>query len=316
MTPFTPLELQERIRWYCKARGWYVLAIAIPGLISLITQYGLSNHQVLQDLLIVLAALLLNTVMYALTFWRPHWQLYFEILAYTQIAFDLGIMTGAIFVNGGLETPISMLYCIPILMSGAILSWRSVYATGFAATLLTITFALLDFSGTLHSGSVAAPAIHMYAHYFVPTLVITVTILLTVTVIADFVGRLVRQRTEYAHELEAVNAEKAKTEAIIKTMGSALVSLDTKGRITMVNDNFEYLTGWRRDEALGKSLSEVLPMIDPYGKRVPDDERPAMQLSALGSHGNYHTRTVNHYSYIRKNGTSFPFISSLARGWR
>lgn len=312
MIPFSTSELQQRIRWYCKARWWYIVAIGGPGIVTLVIRFGLINYQVMQNLEIVTVAVVLNTFMYGATYWHPRWRPYFGTLAWLQIVFDIVFMTGAFFFNGGLETPIAMLYCIPILMSGAILGRRSIYITGLTATAIIATLSSLDFANILKPGNIAAPALHTNPDNFFPTLVITIAIILTITVMADFVGRLVRQRSLLAFELEAVNTEKAKIEAIVKTMGSALVALDTKGIITMVNDNFEYLTGWRRNEVLGKPFAEVLPMVDESGHHVVPEDRPTIQLSTLGDKGNYHTRSVSHYSYIRKDGSSFPFLSSLA----
>ena len=310
--PFSRLELEQRIRWYIKVRWWYITVIAGPGIASLIIQYGLNNHQVMQDLQIAAGAIALNALMFAATYLRPRWRHYFQALALTQIAFDIVLMTGAFFFNSGLETPIVMLYCIPILMSGAILGRRAIYVTGLGSIAIVTTLSLLDYANVLKPGHIAAPQLHTNPNNFFPTLVISISALLTVMVISDYVGRLIRQRSQLEHDLQEVNIERAKIAAIIKTMGSALVALDTKGRITMVNDNFEYTTGWKRAEVLGQPFDKVLPMIDEDGHLIPPAERPSLLMSAMGHSDSSHVRAVSHYSYVRKDGSSFPFFSNLA----
>ena len=308
---FPSVELAQRIRWYIKVRWWFITAIAGPGIASLIIQYGLDNHQVMQDLQIAAGAIVLNALMFGATFLEPKWKHYFEALALAQIGFDIVLMTGAFFFNGGLETPIAMLYCIPILMSGAILGRRIIYLTGLGITALVSILALLDYADVLKPGHIAAPDLHTNPNNFFPTLVITASTLLTITIISDFVGRLIRQRSQLEIELEAVNIERAQIEATIKTMGSALAALDTDGRITMVNDNFEYTTGWKRDEVIGQPFDKILPMIDEDGHLIPPDERPSLLMTALGQQSN-HVRSISQYSYVRKDGSSFPFFSNLA----
>jgi PAS domain S-box-containing protein len=310
--PFSEAELTQRIRWYIQMRWWYIIVIAGPGIASLIIQYGLHNHQVMQDLEIAAAAVVLNTLMFAATYWHPRWGSYFQALAVIQIGFDIVLMTGAFFFNSGLETPIVMLYCIPILMSGAILGRQAIYLTGVGSAAIVTFLSLLDFTDVLKPGHIAAPQLHTDPNNFLPTLVISVSTLLTITVISDYVGRLVRQRSQLEHDLEEVKIERAKVAAIIKTMGSALVALDNTGRITMVNDNFEYTTGWERAEVLGQPFDKILPMIDEDGHLIPAAERPSLLMSAMGRGHDSHVRSVSHYSYVRKDGTSFPFFSNLA----
>jgi two-component system phosphate regulon sensor histidine kinase PhoR len=308
--PFSSAELKQRIRWYIKVRWCYLVAIAVPALIALIIQHGI-DHQVLLDIKIASGALLLNGVMVIASHLRIRREKFFEVLAMGQIVFDIVLMTGVFFFNGGLESPIAMLYCIPILMAGALLGPQAVYTTGVSATTIFVILTTLDFANVLKPDNIVAPQLHDNPNNLFPSMITTAAVMLTITVIADFVGHLVRQRSLLALELESVNIEKAKIEAIIKTMGNGLVATDPAGVITLVNDNFEYLTGWQRHEAVGHQLDDILPMLDENGKRVPPADRPSLHISDLES-TNGRVRSVTHYSYVRKDGTTFPFTSHIA----
>ena len=98
----------------------------------------------------------------------------------------------------------------------------------------------------------------------------------------------VRERTK---DLEQV---RAKDEAILASIGDGLVATDKNGRILLVNKAFERLLGWQKREALGKSLSEVMPIVDSNGKII----------SAA-------TTSTSLY-YKRKDGTFFPGAITVA----
>ncbi len=55
--------------------------------------------------------------------------------------------------------------------------------------------------------------------------------------------------------------EKERLAVTLESIGDAVIASDTEGRITLFNAAAESLTGWKADEAQGKLLSEVLPLI-------------------------------------------------------
>jgi diguanylate cyclase (GGDEF)-like protein/PAS domain S-box-containing protein len=48
----------------------------------------------------------------------------------------------------------------------------------------------------------------------------------------------------------------------LESMGDAVIATDSAGRVTFANEVAESLTGWRRSEALGRRLDEVLGLLD------------------------------------------------------
>ncbi|BCL34911.1 diguanylate cyclase domain-containing protein [Nostoc sp. MS1] len=59
-----------------------------------------------------------------------------------------------------------------------------------------------------------------------------------------------------------LHTEKEKMAAIINSMGCAVVVTFTDGRVQMINQMAEKLTGWIQHEALGKHLAEVVNLVD------------------------------------------------------
>src|SRR5690606_2845336 len=55
-------------------------------------------------------------------------------------------------------------------------------------------------------------------------------------------------------------------EVTLASIGDAVITTDTQGRITFMNRVAESMTGWRKDEALGRELESVLSLRDERGE--------------------------------------------------
>jgi diguanylate cyclase (GGDEF)-like protein/PAS domain S-box-containing protein len=73
-----------------------------------------------------------------------------------------------------------------------------------------------------------------------------------------------------------------RAEVILNSIGDAVLSTDVQGKVTYLNPVAESMTGWPRQEALGRPLAEVFQMIDATTRepaRNPLDR--AMQLDRI-----------------------------------
>ncbi len=76
--------------------------------------------------------------------------------------------------------------------------------------------------------------------------------------------------TERRRAEEALYAEKERFEVTLHSIAEAVVTTDTEGRVSLVNEAAERLTGWTRDEAIGRTMEEVVRLSReesraPYG---------------------------------------------------
>ncbi|MEO1767043.1 EAL domain-containing protein [Thiobacter aerophilum] len=115
----------------------------------------------------------------------------------------------------------------------------------------------------------------------------------------DEVGQLARDfrvmvqalRTERARrdELEArLWEEKELAEVTLTSIGDAVITTDVAGQVSFMNPVAERLTGWRRDEARGKPLTQVFRILDET-RRVPivnpvETVLATGQVVGLGNH--------------------------------
>lgn len=94
--------------------------------------------------------------------------------------------------------------------------------------------------------------------------------------------------------------------ATLKSIGDGVITTDTNGCITFMNPVAEALTGWKREEAVGRSLSEVFYIIDAGTRQAVSDPIE----KALG--GGAVTGFENHSILIAKDGKEIPIDDSGA----
>jgi PAS domain S-box-containing protein len=56
-------------------------------------------------------------------------------------------------------------------------------------------------------------------------------------------------------------------DAVVQSIGDAVITVDHSGHVTMVNPAAESLTGWTQGEAMGRPIGEVMRLLDPETRR-------------------------------------------------
>ncbi|HEX6462608.1 MAG TPA: PAS domain-containing protein [Candidatus Saccharimonadales bacterium] len=101
---------------------------------------------------------------------------------------------------------------------------------------------------------------------------------------------------------------KAMDEAILASIGHALIGADQNGRVILINPEAQRLLGWTASEAIGAPIEEVLPIKDGQDTAIPVQQRPFRQVLTTKQ-----TITMPPDNYfVRKNGEKFPAAASLS----
>ena len=109
-------------------------------------------------------------------------------------------------------------------------------------------------------------------------------------------------------EKAQISRERKKDEALLASIGDAVVVTDEKGQITFVNRVFEDLIGWQLAEITGKPMTEIIPKYDEKNMLVPTQERFISKvLSGEMKVGNLSTLT-NMYYYQCREGRRLPIV--------
>jgi PAS domain S-box-containing protein len=92
----------------------------------------------------------------------------------------------------------------------------------------------------------------------------------------------------------------------LSSIGDAVITTDSKGRITFINQVAQDLTGWAGHSAMGQPIDEVFPIINET-TRLPV-ESPVEKVLRLGTV----VGLANHTLLIRKDGSELPIDDSGA----
>ena len=102
--------------------------------------------------------------------------------------------------------------------------------------------------------------------------------------------------------LEDIGESKAKSDAILKSLGDGLVVTDREGTIQIINEMCVDLLGYTLDDVRGEKLASVVQMYDENDESILDEDRlitKAMQAKAT-------VQAQGVIKYEKKDGTRFP----------
>ncbi|CAK0775970.1 two-component system, sensor histidine kinase [Gammaproteobacteria bacterium] len=130
--------------------------------------------------------------------------------------------------------------------------------------------------------------------------------------LAAATGTAVWQRNAAAQYRALFQGEAARRESEMRyritlmSVGDAVIATDGHGRVIMMNPVAETLTGWREDEAAGRSLDEVFVIINERTREAV--ESPVTHVLRAG----VVVGLANHTLLIARDGAEYPIADSGA----
>jgi PAS domain S-box-containing protein len=104
----------------------------------------------------------------------------------------------------------------------------------------------------------------------------------------------------------ALAAEKELLDVTLNSIAEGVITTDTSGKIISINQAVESLTGWRRNKAEGKNLSEVFHLIHDHTQEpCPNPVEKALQTCAA-------IEMENHTLLVARDGTRRAIATSAA----
>lgn len=114
--------------------------------------------------------------------------------------------------------------------------------------------------------------------------------------IVGYMG-IARDVTERKLSEETICAERERLLVTLRSIGDGVITTDTAGRIVIINNVAEELTGWTQEEALGRPLETVFRIIHEFTRKPCDD--PVRKVLATGRI----IELANHTVLIARDGT-------------
>jgi len=112
--------------------------------------------------------------------------------------------------------------------------------------------------------------------------------------------------TEQKLAREELAREKEQLAVTLASIGDAVISVDNSGRVSLINQVAESLTGWDKDDAIGRPLMEIFNIINE-ASRLPV-ENP---VDRVFKHGRI-VGLANHTALIARDGTERSIADSAA----
>jgi two-component system sensor histidine kinase VicK len=119
---------------------------------------------------------------------------------------------------------------------------------------------------------------------------------------------------KHAEELEDLNKqlnseknkltkERAKDQAILRSIGDGLVVTNIYGQIVLINYAFSKMLGWKPEEVVGKIVTNIIKMVDDANNIIYPKHRLYPIIADKDKTEIRHEKT---YYYIRRDGSKFP----------
>ena len=101
--------------------------------------------------------------------------------------------------------------------------------------------------------------------------------------------------------------ERIKVEALLASLGEGIIATDKTGKITTVNHTTEKLLGWKKEELVGKQMTEIVPGLDENDEIIPPEKRSITRALITGKE----TPTVAS-QYVTRNGRRIPVAGIIS----
>ncbi|MBI5238239.1 MAG: PAS domain S-box protein [Deltaproteobacteria bacterium] len=214
------------------------------------------SYQTLYPLYAVVIAICLLTILYSYAVGRVK---NLVLFSYIQITVDIMLITAIVYVTGGFESYLFLLYPVSIIGSAILLSKRGSF---FTASISSIAYGALigaDFYGTLPL---------KYKVFWVPAnpsweeiLTTISTNILAFFVVAYLGGHLAEKSVKAEQELKEKGVDFEKLESlnrqIVENISSGIMTLDSVMKITSFNTAAESITGYTLREVYLKDVNGI-----------------------------------------------------------
>ena len=242
-------DLTEKIRWLLLLR--VIVLTCFLGASAISHFIGTANAgPYLFDLSIPLVAAYLVSIISALLLPRVS---DLKSFALAQIAFDVLIVTGIIWVTGDLGSPFPFLYNLAVMNAAILLFHRGAYLTaGFAsfcytAILIWARYSVPDANLTVNWALLVQVFLNIGSFFIIAWLSSLLTSKLRTT------QELLKEKQTDYQELDALK------EALLQGIGSGVAVTDQHGKINYFNRHAQTLTGLEDATVRGKRLESIFP---------------------------------------------------------
>ncbi len=187
-----------------------------------------------------------------------------QLQTWVQLIGDIVVVTGFVYVTGGLYSPFSFLYLTVIavaamLMRGGGLIFAGLSAVAYGLLVDLMVFAVLPMPQTLSGLQVAVPTSRVLIQ-----LLTNVVGFVLVAVLVSYLGESLRSvNTRLREETERTRQFVALTDHVVRSVGAGIIATDLELKVLHLNPaGARMLAIGDGEAATGSGLDEIMPLAD------------------------------------------------------
>mgnify|MGYP001828880518 FL=1 len=187
-----------------------------------------------------------------------------KIQAGIQLVGDLVVVTGFVYVTGGVFSPFSFLYLAVIVVAAAMLPAGGVVFAGLSAIAYGLQAVLMYYKLLPLPTSLEGVPVTPSATRVLSQILIHVVGFVLVAILVSTLTKSLRQaHTRLEEETERAKQFVALTQHVVRSVGAGILAADLEGKVLWVNPAGASILGIAdADGQIGKPLREVMPLAE------------------------------------------------------
>ena len=253
-------EIQRFIKWLMVFRVVVITTLLIS---SFIIELLYSPAKALAPLYILSAFTYLLVIAYGFLF--PYLK-ESEFFVYIQSIGDAFIVSGFVYITGGLDSPMSFLYILPIITASMMLYRKGAYVTALACFFLYLSLMVLLIYGVIPFYSTHYVAVMEVTR---PKLYYAFSVNLIGFFVVAYLSSYLTEKLRIAgKELKEKQADfdelKALHEEIIESVNTGIVTTDLMGKIIFINRGGTEIVGIQQKEKIGVNINDLFDFDESF----------------------------------------------------
>ena len=181
---------------------------------------------------------------------------------YLQSLLDILLITGLVYVTGGIESIYSVLYPLVIIYSALFLAGRGGLISASACSIFYGLLLDLEYYGFIQPAYALGYDYDFDAAYVFSRIFIHIISFYIIALLTSYAARQEKKTRELLAEKESAFDQLGLLhKSIIESVDTGILTVDLHGNIKSFNTGAEKITGFLRSKIINKKINDVFPVL-------------------------------------------------------